>query len=379
MKRKIALLIFLILALSLTFAACNQSATTPIRTRWEEETHVFNISLADFVGKDSNSFNSYNADGALANNGTHVKDIAFSGEFGNWDELRPLAVNGVYTVKIKPSGDGGSAYCDVTTTQEMCVEYLLKTDSQTGVDLTKYSELQGAVATQEQLDKFNLERHGDSVILYSYTQTAVRFENTTQKPLSSSVKVNGFYIGKVAQALTKYDIATEYDYSGKRPVAKITSDGEVSEYKFSKNSAGTFIDSNQILMYLRSLDKASTSFQNSPSVSVFNPYTQQLQTASFGMAYEYNVVLTSENKATKLNVVSATVGNNAFMMQENLPDYLSDKNLDVYSLPGGLDFKYTTVRFRVGYLAYEIDFTNAQNSSDWSKILTALTSTASAE
>ncbi|MCH5152759.1 MAG: hypothetical protein J1F68_02200 [Clostridiales bacterium] len=377
MKKKIALLIILILAVSLTLVACNQTAATSIRTRWDKdgETHVFNITLADFNG-DSNSFLAYSADGVAVANGKYHKDIAFAGEFTNWDEIRPLAVLGSYTIDIKPSADG-TAYCDVKTVQEMCVAYK-------DTDIAENSEIRSAAATQEQLDKYPVDTFGSKVVvLWSQTETSVRFENTDkQKPLSSTVKVNGFYAGKTAQQLTNYELSTVYDYSEKRPVAKITLNGETTEYKFSRNSAGTFIDSNQILLYLRSLDKSSSSFQDSPSKSVFNPYNQTLQTASFGLSYEYNVLLTGENVlATTLNVVSVKVGNNAFMMQENLPDTikLGDKKLDVYTTPNSKDSRFTTVRFRVGYFAYEINYSNTENTTDWSEIWTALSPAVSEE
>ena len=377
MKRKIALLLFVILALCLTLTACRSTTATDIRTRWENEKHVFNITLADFQG-DTNGFKYYTPDGIAAEGGKYQKDIAFSGEFTNWDEIRPLAVNGTYTITIAPSSDG-TAYCDVTTQQEMCVAY-----SETVIPSD--SELLSAKATAEQMEQCHFADTFDSkvVILYSSTETSVRFENTSsQKPLSSWVKVNGFYAGKAAQKLTKYEINTEYDYSAKRPIAKInltTADGvQELEHKFARNSEGNFIDSNQIIVYLRSLNKSSTSFQDSPSKNVFNPYTQTLQTASFGMSYEYNVLLTdtAQNKtlATSLNVISVAVGNNAFMMQENLPDTLAKKDLDVYSTLSGNDSKFTTVRFRVGYFAYEIAYNNADNTANWSDIWTALTVT----
>ena len=375
MKRKIALLVFVILVLCLTLTACNKSVATDITTRWETETHVFNISLADFKGN-TNGFNYYTPDGDVAENGKYQKDIGFSGEFSNWDELRPVAVNGKYTINIAPSPDG-TAYCDVTTKQIMCVAY-----SETAIPTN--SELLSAKASAEQMEQCKFVDTFDSnvVVLYSSTETSVRFENTaSQKPLSSSVKVDGFYAGKAAQQLTKYEISTEYDYSAKRPIATIklkTSEGEQElEYKFARNSAGTFIDSNQILVYLRSLNKSSSSFQDNPSKSVFNPYTQTLQTANFGMSYDYNVLLsdTTQNTtlATSLNVVSVAVGNNAFMMQENLPDRLAKKNIDVYSTLSGNGSKFTTVRFRVGYFAYEIDYNNTDNTANWSDIWTALT------
>ena len=372
MKRKIALLILMILAVSLAFTACNRTAATAIRTRWEEETHVFNIMLADFNGS-SNSFNTYTSTGLAVESGKYQKDIAFASEFTNWDEIRPVSVRGSYTLNIKPSSDG-TAYCDVTTIQEMCVQY-------NASDIHN-SEILSATATTEQLAKYGITGYVDStVILWSSTQTSVRFENTSsQKPLSSCVKVDGFYVGKAAQQLSKYEISTVYDYSSKRPTATITKDGgEPTEYKFAKNSAGNFIDSNQILMYLRSLDKSSSSFQDSPSKSVFNPYTQTLQTANFGLSYAYDVLLTDSTRdmtlATNINVVAVSVGNNAFMMQENLPDKLAESNLDIYSTLSGNGSKFTTVRFRVGYLAYEIDYGNSSNTAKWSEIWTALTAT----
>ncbi|MCH5156607.1 MAG: hypothetical protein J1G02_01870 [Clostridiales bacterium] len=375
MKRKIALLVFVILILCLALTACNQTAATKVLIRWKTETHVFNISLADFAG-DSNNFKYYTSEGVAVEGGKYQKDIAFASEFKNWDEIRPLAVSGTYTIDVVPSSDG-TAYCDVTTKQEMCVAYK-------EADIHDNSELLAAKATQEQMDKCKMTDTFDSnvVILYSATETAVRFENTSsQKPLSSSVKVDGFYTGKAAQKLTKYEISTEYDYSGKRPVAKTimkTADGEnTTEYKFARNSAGTFIDSNQILIYMRSLDKSSTSFQDNPSKNVFNPYTQTLQVASFGMSYEYDVLLTDtaqdKTLATNINVVSAAIGNNPFIMQENLPEGLAKKNLDVFSTLSGNESKFTTVRFRVGYLAYEIDYSDTTtNTTNWSEIWTAL-------
>ena len=386
MKRKISLVILILSVLALTLSACGSTSATSVLARWEEEKHVFNITLADFQ-ENSDSFKVYPA--TAADGSDSYKDIAFNGEFSNRDEIKPLAVNGTYTIEIKPSADKTS-YCDVETVQEMCVNYRLKTGDQEGVDLTKYSELQSAVATADQLKQFGMTSDESTITLYSYTKTSVRFENTTQNPLNSSTTVKGFYVGKKNQNLTQYTVSTDYDYtSSKRPVAKITLNGETSEFKFAKNSAGSFIDSNQILLYLRSLNKSSSSFQDSPSISVFNPYTQTLQTANFGMSYEYNLILTDTTRedsilAAKLNLVSVTVGNNAFMMQENLPDKLAEKKLDVYSTLSGPESKFTTVRFRVGYLAYEIDYTNPANTTkgettNWSGILEALSPTKTEE
>ena len=370
MKRKIALLILLVLALTLVFVACNRTPATAIRLRWEDEKHIFNISLADFTDDNTNSFKYY-----TNGNESYYKDIAMSGEFNNWDEIRPLEVKGKYTVEITRSSDRLSY--SVETTQEMCVRYDLR-------DIKQDSQLNDAVVSADRLTDYGMTTDDKTLILWSLTQTGVTFENTaSQKPLSSWVKVDGFYAGKSAQLLTNYELKTEYNYSKKRPVAKITLNGETSEYKFGRNSAGNFIDSNQILLYLRSLDKSSSSFQDSPAINVFNPFNQSLQRASFGLTANTmtrGVILTDPDTdggllATNLNVLSVTVGNHAFMVQENLPDSLAEKNLDLHITSGSNDSKFTTVRFRVGYLAYEMDYSNGENTTNWSEILEALSPT----
>ena len=371
MKRKFALLILLILALTIALAACGQTAATDKRARWEAEKHVFNISLADFAGN-GDEFYKYDSSGNAVSDGTYYKDLMLPNEFYLWDEIRPLSVHGSYTVVITPSSDG-SAYCELRTVQEMCVEYNL-------TDIGDDSELKSVKATSAQMEKYGIESvEKGSIILWSSTETYVRFENTpTQKPQSSSVKVKGFYAGKTAKQVTDYEVSTEYNLTEKRPVATIklkTSEGETtSEYKFNKNSAGSFIDSNQILLYLRSLDKSSTSFQDSPAIYVFNAFDKSLQTASFALSREMNMILTNKGDilATSLNVLSVYVGNNAFMMQENLPDSLAKQNLDVYLTAGGSNSKFTTTRFRVGHLAYEIDYDNEENTTNWNEIWTAL-------
>lgn len=386
MKRKIALLILMLFAVSITLVACGNTDATAVRARWEEETHVFNIMLADFISANSNNLKTYNDKAEPVNSGSYAKDVAFSTEFHNWDEIRPLDVAGTYVLNIKPSGDN-SSYCEVTTSQVMYVKYSLQSETTSGVDFEKYPELESAKVTDPaEYTAKGLTLEDGTVILKSTTETYVQFENTTsQKPLKSSTTVKGFYVGNKNQNVTDYSIATEYDYGAKKPVAKITLNGEKSEYTgFARNSAGTFIDSNQLLTYLRSLDKTSNSFQDNPSINVFNPYNQSLQSAGFALNYGRGIVLTDATKgsiATKLGFVSVSIGNNPFMTQANLPDNLTlnDEQLDARnSINNKAEPLFTTVRFRVGYFAYEIDYASPLNKingepKNWNDIWTALT------
>ena len=355
MKRKIALTILMLLTFALALTACNQAATTTAKIRWDsQETHVFNIKLADIKGQSL------------------------------LDEMQPVAAGGTYTIVITPDG---TKYCDVETNQVMYVKYKVKADKTNGVDFEKYPDLLEVVADESEYQAAGLTKDEGTTILKSTTVTTVRFENTSsQKPVESSTSVDGFYVGSRSQERSHYDISTTYSYSSKRPVATTTTtvygDGEptksTDKYKFDKNSAGKFIDKNQILLYLRSLDKSSTSFQDSPSKSVFNPLAQKLQTANFSLSYKYKTTLndyTEEDKtlAITLNAVSVSVDGFAFMMQENLPDTLASKGYDRFYLVDDPEPKFTTVRFRVGYFVYEIDYNNESNTTEWADIWTFLT------
>lgn len=356
MKRKLALLILMILALSAVLVACNQAETTKIEIRWTSDEYTFNITLADFVGT-GNEFQYY-PDG----DDTYRKDVAMLGEnFSTMDEIRPLDVDGTYTLSIQKAASDN--FWTVTTNQTIYAQYN-KSDVENSANWTDLQKIQITDADITSLTPFE-----DTVILKSTTTTEVLFKDTTdQTPISSKTEVDGFYVGKANQQVTQYTVKTTYDTSGKRPIASISvNDADPVEYKFARGAK--FIDSNQMLMYIRSLEKSYTEgFPSSTAVTVFNPYTQQTQTAAFGLTYSANMILTDSKRAatdgdtqqatevhTSINLVSVTIDNMAFMQQENLSNKL--KSVDL--LPGASQnsdkAKYTTVRFRVGYLAYELE------------------------
>lgn len=347
MKRKLAFLTLLLLALSVALTACNQVVPTDIKIRWDKggEDHTFEISLADFDNEIS--FKSYEY-----NKSTYYKDVIVNNEvFSTLDEIRPSNATGTYKLSITPSPDG-EEYCDVNATQVLYVQYLVSNLGENGLP----SELQSYVVSG---DDNPFDDSADHVTLKSTTTTKVQFANIpSQQPISSSTEVNGFYLGKTFKGVSHYKVSTVYDFDGKTPTATVTlNDGDAVEYQLPKNSAGKIIDSNQILVYLRSFEKTSTSFQDSPSIYVFDPYTHLTQTASFGFTYEQNLILHDSTRSddnelyTKLSVVGVAVGGHAFIVAENLPARLNALDLDKRA---NGDSKYTTVRFRVGYLAYEV-------------------------
>lgn len=357
--KKISLLLLLILALTAVFTACNRAVATEPAIRWETtgEEYVFEVSLADFnLREDATTmFNTYNY-----NNETYCKDTVIETRTARevllgLDEIRPEDARGTYTLTIQPSRDGTS-YCDVTSTQ---VLYLRYKTSQLG----EYSCWQQLSALVPSSDEDPFEADANLTTLKSTTVTSVRFANLpTQTPISSSTEVNGFYIGKVHQEVNTYKVSTTYDFSGKRPVATvILNDGEPTEYQLPKNSEGRIIDSNQMLTYIRSLNKKSDNFQDSPTIYVFDPLTHNSYVTYFGFTYNLNLAITDNTRSegdtklfTKLNAVGVSVGSNAFMMQYNLPDRLLDSKLDRVFNGSDPVSKFTTVRFRVGYLSFEL-------------------------
>ena len=352
MKRKLALLILMILSLTVVLVACGNTVKTEIALRWESESYTFNISLADFAPDDSEDvFKTEKHENKI-----YVKDMEISGEVFSGsravhlDEIRPIDVAGTYQLNIIKS-DSASNW-KMVTKQTIFAKY-----SKSVVTLSE-EELQSILPDSQ--DEIGITAGENDVILKSVTETEVLFEvNNKQTPISSKTSVNGFYVGNKHQEVTSYTVETTYDYSESRPKAKTvkkTAEGEETlEFKFAKNA--TFIDSNQILLYVRSLDKSGAKFPDNPSVMVFNPYSQETANATFLLSHDNNMILTrtvdkdgkttTENAYTNLSVVSVLIGGIAFMQQQNIPDTL--KNVDmIIDKP-----KYTTVRFRVGHLAYE--------------------------
>lgn len=357
MKKKIALLILTLVALTAILTACNSVATT-IVVRWNEsEDYTFNISLADFDTSENATgfFKKY-----LYENATYYKDLAISAQevasLTTADELRPENAGGTYTYSLRRSS--GTSQGEVTAKQTLYVQY--KTETLQSFECWDELKKDFAVAADSEENPFT--NHEGLTTLKSITETSAKFaDDTNQRPVSSSTKLNGFYLGKLHQEISKYEVVTEYDFD--KNVAKVTVtengvEGEVKEQKLSVAKSRNFIDSNQILTYLRSLEKSATSFQDNPTVTVYNPLTNATAIASFNFSYDQKVVLNNngENFYTSLNAVGVNIGGMAFMMQENLPDRLASKDKDVYNTVGDTKYsKYTTVRFRVGYCSYELD------------------------
>ena len=361
MKKKIALLLFLALALTTIFTACNSPDATKIIPRWstDGESYVYNVTLADFAESGSTYFNWYDHDGAK-----YYKDFVIRvGEpLESMDEVRPISVTGTYTLTITHLAE--DKYDRVETVQDINVSYALE-GGKIKLGNNLFAELTA------ELNALVVANDGNRVTLKSTTETMVEFnrnDDGKQAPRKSRTEVNGFYIGKVHQEASHYEMTTTYTYESKSTTVeselKRWTGDEVKTEKITNTlkryTTGKFIDSNQLFMYTRSFDKTASSFQDNPTVAVYNPLTQEMQTASFAFTSAQNARLTNDNAElyAKLPTVGVVVGGMPFMLQESAPNMLDENNKGADRAEYGTEWyaKHTPVRFRVGYISFELQY-----------------------
>lgn len=386
MKKRFAFILCLIVALSLLLTACNNTATS-VSIRWnDDEEFLFNIELADFntAPGATTYFNTYRNENDEKDNNTYYKDSLISSteasNFLTTKQLRPIAAKGTLKITNKRSSED-SANREFTMEQEIYVQYL--TETLNNLDPEVLTILQGVtVSATDAQNPF--DEHEGKTTFKSVSKNSVTFVNDqNQKPIKSSSEVDGFYVGQIdpqktkeEQYVSKYSISTVYDFDNR--VAKVTTknaDGkeEVKDNKLGVSKGGYCLDANQILLYVRSLGKTDSDFNDTPTKQVYDPYYNNLTSATFALNREFNVVLNNEgnNVCVKLNAVVVVVDNSPFMYQINIPN-LSAKSLDVGAAVTSSEKppKYTTVRFRVGNFSYEL-----ASYEDYQQVLNALTTT----
>lgn len=346
MKKRIALLLTCLLIAATLFAACGQTPATDKVIRWDDSEYSFRISLADFsTAEEDTVFHTY---------GDYSKDLAISNEvFSTLDEIRPLAVQGTYKFSLHKTSDRWT----VETSQTLYAQYerdkvTLSADELAQVSATAEDVAANAPALTD----------GGGIVLKSVITTGVVFRDISdQTPISSHSEFNGFYIGESNQQLSKYTVSTEYKSDDGDITATVkVDDKDPVDYDLGGTK---FIDQNQLLLYVRSLDKSETSFQDSPNVQMFDPLTGEFNTVTFAFVYDSPMIITDpaytdpetdqHSKRVSLNIVTVTVGGMAYMVQENVPDKVA-----VDEMKGTGKHLYTTVRFRVGYLAYELNYSD---------------------
>ena len=334
MKKTIALVLLLILAVGV-FAACNQVQPTERKVRWNTtESWTYNISLLDTNPSSINGTDYYH-------------DFLATGEInplgGTLDRIAPIDLTGEYVVSI--SQDIQKDTTTVSTTQTMVATY-----EATMIDSSRFDE------------DIIVEQKDETISLKSTMETKVTFQNGTQTPVSSYSKSNGFYVGKQNQSMSNYEISTEYKVSGKKIVAKITdlTNDKTEEFALTSTSV---IDTNQVLMYVRSFDKTATSFQDNPQVYVFDPLTKSSKRLSMSYTATQNVLVEHQfageaekaDVATQMPRLDLMLDGLSFMTQVSLPDMTANEFDFVGTTVANVYFPMHTIyRFRVGFVSYEL-------------------------
>lgn len=354
MKKRIALLLVVLVACTAMFAACSKTPTTR-SVRWaENETYTYNISLADFKTGDGNetSFATYEHGGK-----TYMKDTMISSQelnsISDAKELRPVDVKGTFVMTISSPNSTTTKF---STEQVMYSQY----DTSKLNELKCLDVLKDCVIAPDSEENPFANNNGRTT-LKSVMTTWVTFDcedsETKQTPIASFTENKGFYIGKEAQEISNYKYEATYDFD-KRVVSVKVNDGEAVERKLNLKKGATCIDANQLLLYVRSMDKSSAAFSDSPSVSVYSVVSNSLATATFGLTREFNAVLRNgdSDHYAVVNCVAVAVGGTPFMTQLNLPDIsgVGDGYDCLMGVGASKVCKYSTIKFRAGWNSYEL-------------------------
>lgn len=375
MKKGLALLVGVLLVMVAAFASCGQAAATAKYTRWDcdsdskNETYTFKISLADFANDHNTLFKNYtkkitqkNSDGTL--NETTVTcyrdDVVTASEFTlmqGYLEVCPVDAYGEFALTI--SYDSPTTR-KLVTTETIYSQYLTRTlEELECLDIFKGSKLDITNS-----DENPFEYNENRITLRSETKATVIFTNDeNQLPVSSIKENDGYYIGAINKAsinkvnpcgLSSYKYETTYDFTNRTVTVK-KDGGEAEERQLNIAKNGSCIDANQILLYIRSLDKSSAGFGSTPTVSVYDVTTNNVSSATFALNREFNLILNNggDEVVAKVNAVTVSVAGTPFLAQYNLPD-ITSKGCDSVFLGGQQRCKNTTIKFRSGWYSYEL-------------------------
>lgn len=377
--KKLSLVLILVLALSLGLVACNQASPTKIVARWYNNEHYeFNIFKADLnIDEDSN----------------YSKEYTVRGEANpdQMDEKVPEDVSGKFIMDISVV----EKICTYTTTMELVCLY-----KQDYYDSLPEDVKNGLVEAGLVLEDAEMRTYfGDTasgIALKSSEQASVDFNNDqAQRPIKSEKHYNGYYLGETNQEVSKSDIVVDYKNLDNNKISVSIDGADAVEKDISYDKNARIIDANQLLLYIRSLDKSEDSFKDSPGVQVYDAVYNVVRKASFSMTYacqtfiEYTHEETTgegadavtstktEDLKAKLTCVAAVVDGQVYMVQMNLPALELGENKEKLNYLPSIDgYKFTTVRFRVGYKSFEIaDYDSLQNANgerEGAKIVEAL-------
>lgn len=360
MKKFALVLLIFMLVLSFGLVACGKAEATARVARWSDgERYVFNITKTNYDAKEDDK--------------KYISEYLIKGEDPNlMDEIVPDDLSGTYIMEIAVDKD--KQVCTFHTKLTLVALYHTYYNDVPQQIKDQLAEA-GLLISQTEMREtwFDEEAYGQAIM--STTETTVQFNNDkSQSPISSTKQYNGYYFGKSKQEVSASNIAVDYSKLSKNKVT-VTVDGNKQSREIKYNSATDFIDANQLMLYMRSLEKTEDSFQDSPSVQVYDPIYDVVRTATFSkvsnafktfLSYKHEVAVGEEGSNTtqmvtetvkaQLNCFAAVIDGQVFMVEMDLPATLNTKEnpLNVYKGASATYSKYTTVRFRTGFISYQL-------------------------
>ena len=326
----------LVLVLTLVFtlvAGCTPPAPTYSYTRWDAETLTYQISLANYE-KVTEVYGDTTTE--------YTQDYNIYEDLPNYDKIKPLDVNGSKTVQIEKI-QGETVTYKMTTSIEAVEIYDLSVDN-------------------GQFDLVKISSTSTSVSLRTVIVNEMVFDESFN-PIASSRDVVSCYVGNLHKEAYSYTLDVEYSdkVANVEYFDRVANDTKTASFDLSNYSF--FIDSDQLLLYARSLDQGENAFGGTVAVATFdalncvlNADANPVVTITFNLAKSvkraiYNNAL-QQWHFLDVNEMSLSNGTFGFYL------YNTCNTVDGIQLgTTSVRCKHSTVKIQDGYWVYELDFT----------------------
>ena len=326
----VSILLIVMLVLTVALTACNNTKTLTLSVRWEkDENTVYSIGLQDLT-KATNE--------VVFDEKIFTRDTVTTPT--DYNRVRPSAVNGTLTTTLTINSDGTATY---STVQIVTDTYNATDNNYFAVASSLYDQL----TAEEKVMLDATVTDNTTIAFTSQTTTSVTFLNdTTQKPVSSTKTIQGYYLGTNGKTeVNNVTYATTYA-DGK---ATVTKDGaELHQLEVASN----VVDALQIPLVVRSLDQSKTTTDGkyvAPAVTVYDCVANKTTALTLAVYRDMAVLLNlePEYKYAVASVVTVAVGGTYIYTFTSNPN-------DTYSTDVGDINTNKQVRFQSEYYTYEI-------------------------
>ena len=345
------MLLVVMLALTFALTACNNTKTLSMGIRWvENETKTYVIGLQDTTSE--SNIKEFEEESFVKDNPTTPTE---------YDRIKPSAVSGTYTTELTINGD------QVTYKTTQVVEETYSDPLYLHYAATLYNQ---ATSTDkaDQYAFLNATQNAD--MSYTFTSTIVTevtFENNVaQTPVSSTQKIQGYYIGQSHVEINDLEYQTTYENG----VATVKEHGNEL---YTCELADGVVDALQIPLVVRSLDQSKNTSEGkyaAPAVSVYDFKTNKTVALSLTVYDKMNVLLNIGDNYPYAVASVVTVGVQGY--SGFLYTFTSNPQATVTMGLAGKINTYEQVRFQSEYYTYEVDSYTADEVEDLKYVSSAV-------